>query len=80
MKSIALSVWTEGVCLKDLVDKIIAYESGELNDNEVLELFSELVKSGQAWTLQGSYGRMAMALINAGYLSRNGDILKRPEK
>ena len=62
-----------------LVDKIIAYESGELNDNEVLELFSELVKSGQAWTLQGSYGRMAMALINAGYLSRNGDILKRPE-
>jgi hypothetical protein len=58
------------------VNKIIAYESGELNDNEVLELFSELIKSGECWHLQGSYGRTATALIEAGYINRKGKVLK----
>jgi len=48
------------------VDKIIAYEQGELTQEEVIELFQELVNSGLAWSLQGSYGRTAMALIEAG--------------
>lgn len=49
-----------------IVDKIIAYEQGELTQEEVIELFQELVNSGMACNLQGSYGRMAMALIEAG--------------
>ena len=48
-----------------LVDEIIAYEQGELNDDEVIELFQQLVDSGLAWSLQGSYGRTAAALIEA---------------
>jgi hypothetical protein len=32
-----------------LVDKIISYESGELDNDGVLELFSDLIKSGQVW-------------------------------
>jgi hypothetical protein len=60
----------------DLVDKIIAYESGEMNDHDTIEFFAELVKSGMAWTLQGSYGRTAIALINAGYINRKGKVLK----
>lgn len=60
-----------------ITDKIIAYESGEMSENQILELFSELVKNGMAWTLQGSYGRMASNLIENGYLKRNGEILKR---
>jgi hypothetical protein len=47
-----------------LVDKIIAYESGDLNNEGILELFSDLIKSGQAWHLQGCYGRQAQALID----------------
>lgn len=50
------------------VDKIIAYECGELNDEGVIELFQELVNSGLAWSLQGHYGRTAKALIEAGYV------------
>lgn len=50
------------------VDKIIAYECGELNDEGVIELFQELVDSGLAWSLQGHYGRTAKALIEAGYV------------
>ena len=58
------------------VNMIIAYESGELNDNETLELFSELIKSGQAWRLQGHYGRTARDIIEAGYISEDGEILE----
>lgn len=61
----------------DLADKIIAYETGEIEGNRVLELFSELIKNGRVWTLQGHYGRMATNLINSGYLDRRGKILKR---
>jgi len=58
-----------------MINKIIAYESGELNERETIELFSELVKNGMAWSLQGHYGRTAASLIEAGILTRNGEIL-----
>lgn len=48
------------------VDFIIEYESGLLSDIEVIEGFQELIDSGLVWQLQGSYGRMAKALIDAG--------------
>ena len=51
----------------DQVDKIIAFESGELDEEDILELFQELIDSGLAWQLQGSYGRIAQNLIDAGY-------------
>jgi hypothetical protein len=49
------------------VDKIIAFEQGELDEDGIIELFQELIDSGLAWQLQGSYGRMARSLIEAGY-------------
>jgi len=49
------------------IDKIMAFESGELDKEGVLELFQELIDSGLAWQLQGSYGRIARNLIEAGY-------------
>jgi hypothetical protein len=63
----------------DQLDKIIAWENGELSDHDTLELFSELIKNGQAWTLQGCYGRTAMSLIDAGYLDKQGKILQEVE-
>ena len=60
----------------NLVDKIICFEAGELSDKDLIELFAELIKTGQAWTLQGMYGRMAQKLIDAGYIDRKGNIIK----
>jgi len=54
--------------MSDLVDKIIAWETGEMTDEvEVISFFQELIDTGKAWTLQGSYGNMAVALIEQGH-------------
>ena len=52
----------------NLISKIIEYEDGTLDDEQVIELFQDLVNSGMAWTLQGSYGRMAAYLIEEGLI------------
>ena len=51
------------------VDRIIAFEQGELDDDEVVDLFQDLIDSGIVWQLQGSYGRIARDLIAAGVVS-----------
>lgn len=51
----------------DVVGAIIDYESGDLSQEATITLFQHLIDDGSAWTLQGSYGRMAQALIDAGY-------------
>lgn len=56
------------------IDKIIAYEQGELGTQEAVELFAELIKSGQAWQLQGCYGRQAKNFIDEGILDHAGTI------
>jgi hypothetical protein len=50
----------------DITTRIIEYESGEMSEADTIALFQDLVNSGLAWQLQGSYGRMAMALIEQG--------------
>jgi hypothetical protein len=54
----------------DLTTRIIEFETGEATQEEVIELFQYLVDTGLAWQLQGSYGRTAQALIEAGYITK----------
>lgn len=51
------------------LDKIIAYEQGELGQDEIITLFQQLVDSGMAWRLQGHYGRTARMLIEMGLVT-----------
>jgi hypothetical protein len=62
------------------IDKMMAYESGELNEAETINFFAELVKSKMAWSLQGSYGRMAAAMIDAGFISPEGEVTELAEE
>lgn len=57
----------------DKVGAIIAFESGELSDEEMINLFQKLVDSGEVWGMQGMYGRTAMSLIEQG-------LVKAPKK
>ena len=51
-----------------ILDEIMAYEEGELDQEQITALFQKLVDNGMAWSLQGSYGRTAKALIEAGLI------------
>ena len=57
----------------DITERIIAYETGELSHEGFVELFQYLVDTGLAWSLQGSYGRLAQILIADG-------VIKAPRK
>ena len=51
----------------DTVRFIIELEEGLLLDeNAIVDGFQHLIDSGIVWQLQGSYGRMAETLIQAG--------------
>ena len=49
-------------------DRIYAYEAGELDDEEIIELFQELLDSGYIHHLQGHYQRTAQGLIDEGLI------------
>ena len=59
--------------MSDLVGKIMAWEQGEMEEEEAIEFFQELINNGMAWSLQGCYGRTAQALINAGHCDPAGE-------
>jgi len=52
----------------DIVGKIMAFEQGELENEEVYALFQFLLDSGMIHSLQGSYQRMAEDLLLAGVI------------
>tara|TARA_B100000073_G_scaffold269947_1_gene229621 strand:+ start:307 stop:504 length:198 start_codon:yes stop_codon:yes gene_type:complete len=52
----------------DIVGKIMAFEQGELDNEEVYTLFQFLLDSGMIHSLQGSYQRMAEELLLAGMI------------
>ena len=49
-----------------ITDKLIAYEQGELDTDQTVQLFQELIDTGLAFELQGHYGRTAVRLLEAG--------------
>jgi hypothetical protein len=57
----------------DSVGAIMDYEGGEFSAEKTVELFQYLVDTGLAWSLQGSYGRAAAALIERGLVADSVD-------
>jgi len=60
--------------MKDITSRIIEYEGGGMLFIDTIELFSDLIKTGLVWSLQGSYGRMAMKFIEMKILDEQGNI------
>jgi hypothetical protein len=70
----SVEMWAVGDHKGRMMEKLgmamIRWESGELGEEETVALFQDLVDSGLAWQLQGTYGRTAVALIGAGLIRR----------
>lgn len=49
-----------------ILGQIMDYEDGTLDLDGVLHLFCDLLDTGLAWTLQGSYGRQAEFFLRSG--------------
>ena len=52
-----------------VVDQLIAYEEGQLTEDQEIALFEHLVETGMCWQMQGHYQRVAATLIEAGLIS-----------
>ncbi len=50
-----------------MVNFITAYESDQLNEEQIIKGFQRLIDSGLVWHLQGTYGRTASELIAGGH-------------
>jgi SNF family Na+-dependent transporter len=62
----------------DIVSFIIDWENGTASAKDTVDFFARMVKDGTAWKLQGCYGRMAAHLIENGYISTSGEVLRYP--
>ena len=52
--------------IDNLVERIIQYESGQMNPSEMILFFQELIDTDIVWELQGNYSRVARNLIEDG--------------
>jgi hypothetical protein len=55
--------------MANLINQIMSWESGEMNETDEDTFFQDLVNSGLVWQLQGAYGRNAVALASAGRIT-----------
>ena len=55
----------------NITARIIAYEQGELDDEQIIDLFSDLLNSGIVYSLQGHYQRLCQRLLDAGLIQRS---------
>ena len=51
-----------------LVDQLIAYEEGQIPEDQEVAFFEHLVETGTCWQLPGHYQRVAATLIEAGLM------------
>jgi len=60
----------------DLLQRIIDFEEGNMeSEQEVIDFFQDLINTGMAWRLQGSYGRTAASLIDQGLVTDGPSVL-----
>lgn len=48
------------------IDDIMAFEAGEMTEEQAIEFIQDGINRGWVWRLQGFYGRTARNMIEAG--------------
>jgi len=52
------------------INEIIKYDSDKMTQEEEIKFIQSLIDSGEAWTLQGHYGRTAAYFIDEGLCTK----------
>ena len=60
---------------QEVINKIIRYENGDMDQDEIIDLFNLLVETNALQHLQGHYHRTAVALMDAGLLTLVDELL-----
>lgn len=55
-----------------IVDKMISYEGGEMNEEETVAFFQELLDRRLINSLQGTYQQIAALLMELGHIEQRG--------
>ncbi len=58
------------------LDFIMAFEGGELTDEQLIHGFQAMIDDGTVWQLQGMYGRTANALIEQGLCHARNTVME----
>ena len=53
----------------EMIELLDDYENGLLDETAMIQFFQELVRTGDAYKLQGFYGRKASELIQKGIIN-----------
>jgi hypothetical protein len=54
-------------------EDFVKYEADEMTTEEEVAFIQQLIDTGMAWTLQGSYGRTAESFIKVGWCHKKGE-------
>lgn len=54
-----------------MISKLVAYETGQLDDHEVVALFQNLLDTGIIYVLQGHYQRVAQGFLDEGLITQS---------
>lgn len=66
--------------MNNIVNNIIDFEAGLLDEQSTIDLFQVLIDTGMVWKLQGFYGRMAVDLIERGLCNDTFNIISNVNK
>lgn len=56
------------------IDFIMEFEGWELTTEQLVYGFADGIKTGQVRSLQGMYWRTAQSIIDAGYVTQDGEV------
>jgi len=56
-----------------IVDRMVAYEGGEMNEDETVAFFQELLDRRLINSLQGTYQQIAALLMELGHIEQRGN-------
>jgi hypothetical protein len=58
----------------NITAQVIEYETGMMNEVDVVNFFAHLIRTKLAWQLQGHYGRTASSFIQDGLIDEFGNL------